>query len=485
VTGRRVVRDSLAIALSQYVSRAMLLARGLAAAAAMGPAGFGAWNALNLILDYGAYASWGAFYGLDRRLPPAVARGDEAGSRREMRGAWGLALAGVALFAVAVVVYLSAGMWLSLTGWGWSAPLLMLVAALFQVAIHYHTSVLRACGDFGRVGAATTLQAAIGGGVGLATVWRAGVSGLLWGWLLGCVVAIVVLRRSRHRPPLAPAPPREGVPLVRAGFPLFAFFVLSLIIRSVDRIALVRFGGNDALGHYSLGLVASGLVLFPPEAVASVLFPRIAAAAEGARDAIRTRAEVTRAQRTLAALLPLPVGLGALWAGPVVQQVLPAFGGGIWALRILAVGALALAAGTLPGYYLLGSGKGRSALAAAAGAGLLAAMGIFGVASWAPRASAVAIAAAAGQALWAAVMLGQAVGLLAEGAAARRRLWLASFAPALWAGAWMLGLSAFGPETAAAALWRSLGFVAAYLPVLVFFTRGLGLREVLADWRTP
>src|SRR6185295_8172244 len=300
------------------------------------------------------------------------------------------------------------------TGWGWGAPLLMLAAVLLQVSIHYHASALRARGEFAAVGAATTLQAVLGGCIGLATVWRTGVWGLLWGWLLGGVAAMTVLRRSTHRPPLSRTVPAQGMPLARAGFPLFAFFLLSLVIRSVDRIALVRCGGNDALGRYSLGLVASGLVLFPPEAVASVLFPRIAAAAAGARDPDRTRAEVTRAQFALAALLPLPVGLGALWAGPVVEQLLPAFGEGLWALRILAVGALLLAAGTLPGYYLLGSGKGRSALAAAAGAGLLAAMGIFGVASNVPRAAAVAIAAAAGQGLWAAVMLGRAAGLLVE-----------------------------------------------------------------------
>src|SRR5207247_978784 len=53
---RGLIRDALAMASSQYASRAALLVRGLAAAAALGPHGYGGWNALNLIFDYGAYS---------------------------------------------------------------------------------------------------------------------------------------------------------------------------------------------------------------------------------------------------------------------------------------------------------------------------------------------------------------------------------------------------------------------------------------------
>jgi len=482
VSARAFIRASLGVALSQYLSRAVMLARGLIAAAALGPAGFGAWNALNLILDYGVYSSLGALYGLDLGLPPAIARGDRAGARRAMRGAWGVSLAGSAAFAAAVALYLSAGMWLALTGWGWSAPLLMLLAVFVQVAIHYHAATLRAHGDFGSVSTALTLQAVIGGGIGLATVWRAGVWGLLWGWLAGGLIALAWLRRSLHRPPLAPATPAEGLPMVRAGFPLFAFFALTLVIRSIDRIALVRFGGNEALGRYSLGLIAAGLVLYPPEAVASVLFPRIAAAAQGARDPDRTRAEVTRAQRALTALLPAAVGLGVLWAGPLVRLVLPAFGDGVVALRVLGIGAMLLAVSTLPGYYLLGSGKGRQMLALAAGAGLLSAMLVFGVAARVPHVTPVAVAAAAGQGAFAAAMLWLASRWLADGVGPRRALMIASFAPAVWAGVLVLALTALGPDDAVGALWRSAVFAVAYAPAMAFFARGLGLRSVLREW---
>src|SRR5689334_8834770 len=98
---RRFVRDSLGIALSQYVARAAILVRGVVAAAALGPGGYGTWNALNLIFDYGSYASAGAIQGLDLVLPGAT--GDRARARRTMSAAWSVILAGAGLFAMVVI----------------------------------------------------------------------------------------------------------------------------------------------------------------------------------------------------------------------------------------------------------------------------------------------------------------------------------------------------------------------------------------------
>jgi O-antigen/teichoic acid export membrane protein len=101
------------------------------------------------------------------------------------------------------------------------------------------------------------------------------------------------------RVPLVPASPREGLALARLGFPVFGLFAASVLLRSVDRLALVRYATPADLGHYSIGLLAAGLVIYLPESAAAVLYPRIAAAAGGSRDRERTRVE----------------GRGRWWAG--------------------------------------------------------------------------------------------------------------------------------------------------------------------------
>jgi len=480
---RKAVRDILAVAMGQYVARAVLLLRGVVAAAVLGPRGAGGWNALNLVLDYGAYASLGAVDGLELRLPGAVGHGDRERAERLMRGAWAVVLLGMALLAGGLALYLASGTRAIEVAWGWRAPALMLVAGLVQLAIYYHASSLRAHGDFGVVSGALAMQALVGGGLGVALVPRLGVWGLIGGWIVGGLVAVALLRRAPHKVPLAPGRLRDGLELVAAGLPVFGYFATTLIVRTADRMALVRHGEVESLGHYSLGLMAAGLVLYLPEATAAVLYPRIAAAAHGARDLERTREEVARAQRGLGLTLPLVVGFGVLWAGPLVAWLLPAFRPGVPALRVLALGASALGASSLPAVWLLGSGRAPTLLPVAAAAATAAGLLVFAVAARDPRPASVAIAAAGGYTIFAVTLVVTASRSLFAEAAARLRFAFESFAPALWGAGLSLGLAAVGPgDSAPAAAVRTLAFLAGYIPVLLWLGRGSGLWRLAREW---
>ena len=479
---RKGVRDILAVALGQYLARAVLLLRGLVTAGVLGPRGAGSWNALNLVLDYGAYASLGAIDGLELRLPGAVGHGDRTRAERLMRGAWTVVLLGGALLAAGLALYVATGDRAIEGAWGAGAPALMLVAALIQLTIYYHASSLRAHGAFGTVSAAFASQALIGGGLGIALVPRAGVWGLIGGWIAGGLIALAIMRRSPHRVPLAPGGLRDGLDLMAAGLPVFGYFATTLIVRTADRVALVRHGGSEVLGVYSLGLMAAGLVLYLPEATAAVLYPRIAAMAQGARDPVRTRAEVARAQRMLALALPLPVALGVLWAAPFVSWLLPAFRAGLPAIRLLAVGALVLAAASLPAVWMLGSGRARTLLPVAAVAAMLASLLVFAVAAREPSPARVAAAAVGGYAIFAATLVALASRSLFDAAGARARFAVESFVPPLLVGGLTLALAATGPETPGAAALRSLALLAVVVPALLWLGRGSGLSGVVREW---
>jgi len=480
---RAFVRDMLGTALGQYLARGALLVRGVVAAAALGPAGFGAWNALNLILDYGSYASGGALQGLDLELPPAAARRERERARRLMSGAWTIVVLGAVTFSVGTFIYLATGSRRIAGEWGWGPPLLMLAAACLQLAIQYHAASLRAHGEFQRVSVALAIQAVLGAGLGVALVGSRGVWGLLWGWLAGSLAGLAWLRQGPVRPSLAPTAWAEGMALVRLGVPIVAVFVGSLVLRSVDRIAFVRYVGNEGLGYYSLGLMAAGLILYLPEAAATVLFPRLSAAARGAREPERTRIELERAQRALTVALPPFVALGMVWAGPVVAWLLPEFRDGVPALRMLALGALLLSAGTLPGYALLAGGPRRAQVAMVWAVAIGTTALVFWVAAHDRRPVAIALAAAAGYAAFSLGLLALALPGLCSTPARRAALLAASVVPALWAGGAALGACAVGgAESTSIAVLRSAAVVIAYVPVLWWFGRGVGLFRIAREW---
>ena len=206
--------------------------------------------------------------------------------------------AGSGLYALLVVGTLATGHPALLRGLGWGPPLLMLGAALLQLVIQYQGSALRARGRFGSVSGSAAAQALLGGGLGMVLVVRYGIPGLLWGWLAGTLVAVAWVRRAAPDVPLRPGACPDGIRMAKGGFVVFAAFLVSLFLRSVDRMAFIAFGEAEHLGSYGLGLMAAGLVLYLPEAAAAVLYPRIVAAADGALDPEVVRAQILRAQKS-------------------------------------------------------------------------------------------------------------------------------------------------------------------------------------------
>jgi O-antigen/teichoic acid export membrane protein len=481
---RKFIRDALGILLSQYLTRALVLVRGLVAAVTLGPFGFGGWNALNLIYDYGSYASAGALQGLDLELPATVARGEAAAARALMSGAVTAALLGGLAFAILVGADLAFGGRAFTTLGGVGLPVLMLIVSLLQLVFQYLASALRAHGRFHAVSLAGSLQALVGCALGIAMVTRWGAWGLLWGWLAGTLIALAAMRRAIPEAPLSPGPLDRARELVRAGFPIFAYFAITLLLRSADRLALVRFAAPDALGLYSLGIMAAGLVVYVPEAAAFVLFPRVAAAGRGAGDPAAVVAQSIRAHRAVTVVVPFLVGTALLWADPVVARLLPHYREGVTALKALCIGALMLSAATIPGYVLLAGPRRGALVRGGAIAAALSAMAVFAVAALTRRPLPVAIAEASGCALFAIVVILH-VAEEWRGEERGRAGWvIASVVPALWAGALSLALDRVGERaTWSAAIAQSFLFELGYLPVLFVLGRGIGLVGLVREWR--
>ena len=174
--------------------------------------------------------------------------------------------------------------------------------------------------------------------------------------------------------------------------------------------------------------------------------------------------------------MPFGVGLAIVWAGPAVEWLLPAYRDAVPALRFLAAGALALSAATVPSYFLLGCGRQLALLGVGVVAAAANAVLVFGVASRRHDPAAVALAAAAGYALFALLVLSRSAAEQHRPVGRRIRSVLATLAPAVWGTA--LAFSAVRlahGRGAAGALLASAGFALGYLPPMIAMGRGLGI----------
>lgn len=346
---RKFIRDSLGYAVSQYLVRFLTTARGLLAARMLGPAGYGSWNAIMLIMDYATNAHACTFAGLDQAVPARIVDGDEARlSRVKRAGLFNVAVT-MALIALICLVYFVRSHGQIRQAWGIGGVSLMLACAALTVFSSYHHTLLRSHGNMAAVSLWFLLQGTIGVLLGLGLIPWLGVWGLLWGWFVGTVVAAAtVVWRGRAVVPLLPRPSDDSRLLLAIGLPIFIYSASNFVMRSLDRVIILKFLGTEALGLYGLAVMAVGFLLTMPDAIAYVLYPRLLRQLRESGDVpAAIRDQVHRAMRALSLIVPALCALAYLAADDTVEWLLPRFSQGVPALRILCFSAAGLSLANL------------------------------------------------------------------------------------------------------------------------------------------
>ena len=492
---RKFVRDSFGFAFSQYVVRATLMARTLLAARLLGPEAMGAWNAIQLVLDNGSLMLFGTQQGLDQVVPARLGAGDADGERRVKRAALFNIVLLTLLYALCCLVWISVGRSRVRDAWGFAGVGLALACVAATNLSNYQTSIQRSHGDFTTVSTWMLIQGAVGGLLGMVLTPFFGNWGLLGGWSVGCLAALVFTTfSSRKHAPLAPAPGAEGLDLMQTGFPLFVFLASSLVMRQLDRVIILRFLGIEMLGYYGLAVMVLALMLYAPDAVTFVLYPKMQRefSASG-NDPESIRPQIEQVLRASSILVPALAAGAFFFAGPSIQFLLPKFVPGVTAVRVLCFGAVGLAFANFASIVLMTVGRQSLLMPAAvlsvvAGAGfdMLAVRlgyGITGVA-WAT----VATYSVSGALLLTMALTGLAVPprrvidlviRLFLPVAVAIALVLALHRAVPWAGSPILGRRALRLAIEVSA------FSALYFLAVHPLVRGLGIRHVLSELNLP
>jgi O-antigen/teichoic acid export membrane protein len=495
VPRRKLIRDVLGFAATQYVIRGLLLVRGVVSAKLLVPFDYGAWNVIQLLMDYGLFASLGTHQGLDQAVPARIVEGDAARLDRLKRAGLFNIVALTGLFCAVCLTYLVATPNRIVGAWGYGGVLVALACVALTNLAFYHSSLLRSHGNIGAVSTWYFLQGLIGTVAGLALIPVLGKWGLLAGWSAATLAATAYIRvQGRAVVPLAPRSGPEGRELLAVGFHMFVFTASTLVTRSVDRLIVLKFLGTEALGYYTLAVMVLAFALYLPDSIAFVLYPRLVRdfrAAGNRPDAIRPAVE--RAVRALSVIVPGMCGLAYLLVPDFVMLALPDYLPGVAAIRPLCFGAGALAFVSLSSIVLMTVGRQRWLIPAASGViaagvaldilAIRAGLGIGGVA----RATLLAYMVDGAALLW------LALGGLQVPPSTRIAIIARAFVPlALGFGiAFGLakGLLAMHESSVGLRILRSLGvgvlFALGYALAVAPLVRGLGIRRVLSELNLP
>ena len=491
---RKFIRDSVGFAFSQYLVRFLNLVRGLVAARLLGPAPYGAWSALLLLFDYGGCAPLGTYQGLDRVVPARIVDGEAAQLERAKRAGLFNVLILSLLYAAVCVAYFARSSGQIRTAWGLSGIVLTLACVVMTNVSLYHLTLMRSHGKISAVSAWFLLQSVIGVALGLALIPTIGAWGLLWGWVAGTLVATATAMWRGHAVvPLSAAPSRESMHLIAVGLPMFMYGLSGFLMRSLDRVIILRFLGTQPLGLYALAVSAVTFLLTLPDAVAYVLYPQLVQRyRQSGDDPAAILDLVERAVRVIAVGTPALCAIAYLGADDLVEWLLPRFREGVPALRILCFSAAGLALANLASIVLMTLGRQLLLVPVAFGMSVLGVIldlvairlghGIRGVA-WATFVTFV---------LNSAVLMALAESTLRPGFGRRLELLARAFVPLAIAIPLAYGFERLLPGFGQPGTMRALRLLASALLWLAVYgllvaplLRGIGLKALMSEFRWP
>jgi O-antigen/teichoic acid export membrane protein len=351
----KILKDIINYSSSALISQALAVIAGFWVARILGPADYGIWNAVSLVLVYGAYSEFGILSAMGRDLPFYQGKGDQK-MTASIEGAARHSTFLGSLFAAFVTIIVS-----FLPG---QPPMMalglrvMAIILILQQIYTYHRIVLRSYNHFGELSRQQIVFALLTAVLSVIGVTVFGFEGRL---IAAVFASVAILFYAVHRNPWRPVPKFNASvswSLMRVGMPiLISGFVLSLLT-TVDRLMVITFLDAEQLGYLGLALMVTNVVCLIPGMASQVLYPRITYHFGNAdKNVAALRPYVLNPPVILSLLLPLVIGPVYLILPFVISVFLPAYTPGITAARLIVIGVFFYSVIGLSDYFLVTIGK--------------------------------------------------------------------------------------------------------------------------------
>jgi O-antigen/teichoic acid export membrane protein len=331
------------------------LVSGFWIARLLGPHDYGIWNAVSLVLAYGAYAEFGVLSAMARDLPLYLGRGDLQKAAAVDGAARYATIYGAIIASIVVLAFSFSPAHSSMMALGLRA---MAVVLILQQIYTYHRVVLRSNNQFVQLSQQQVILAVLSAGLSIGLVVVLDLTGRFTAAILTLAVILIY---ALYRNPWQPVPKFKlstAWSLMRVGVPILVSGFIITMLTSIDRLMVITFLDETQLGYLGLALLLVSVVSLIPAMASQVLYPRINYHfGNTGRNIEALRSYVLIPPVILSCLLPLVIGPLYLILPIVVETFLPAYTPGVTAARIVAVGIFFYGILGLTDYFLVTTGK--------------------------------------------------------------------------------------------------------------------------------
>lgn len=348
--------------IARYLSEFLFLVRGFALARLLGPALFGIWIQMKIVLLFLQYAQLGAHEAMLREVPFALGQGERERARRIERVVLAFNLATSAVITGALVAAIS--VWSrgqpAALRWAWLA--LAAVYPLSQLYWYLHLK-LRAEKRFARVSRIMIGFALLSTVAGVLAAMRYGIQGFLVALALSFSLILGLAEPGRSPLPRPLWDWRTARKLLGTGFPIMASGALLILLWNVDKLAIWWLMPRADLGIYALVAYLLSSILMLPEAVAVVMYPRFVERVARAKSRSALEQHLMR-PTLIVGYLTCPI-LGALFLSLhwLLRWLLPDYLPALAPGRILIAFAFLMAVARVPSVMLVALNRQKMLMA--------------------------------------------------------------------------------------------------------------------------
>jgi O-antigen/teichoic acid export membrane protein len=308
----------------------------------LGPAGYGVWVTLLLIVYYAPIFALGTVEALLREYPYYVGKGDRT-SARGIEDAVFTSILAASCFLIVLSTATCLLVRIEMIGeYREEIYIIAISSAIYLISsFFFHRFAAHQIFNAYSIVECVRAIAMLAAVLSMAALWS--IRGAVYGYLLTevivCTVSVIASVRLCGSVNLS-ADYKQMWRAVKIGLPITIVWWALTFQTSVDRIVASYFLGAAATGHYGLGLSIVSAILIIPQAVNRVLYPRINEGVGKQAGREEMAAVIIVPLRMLSVVLPFLVGLCVLIVPFVYETEFPRYMPGMESAVILLLGVI-------------------------------------------------------------------------------------------------------------------------------------------------
>lgn len=357
---KEIIRDTSIFTIAKYSAYFFTILSGLVIAKVLGPAAFGVFSALTLIVNYSQYSHLGLMTAMVKKVPFYNGKKEYNKAKETKDIVFSVTIITIILISIGLII---ASFFIKNLALNTINSLRIIAAVIIlQQIFFFYQDHLRVEKKFLMIGKILLIYSITYFISIIILIIKFRLEGVFFASLIAYTIVLLYLFNKERFKFKIKIMPGKTVQLIRFGFPLFTMGIIGIFLASIDKIMIIKFMDKTQLGYYSIAIMIAGIIYFVPHAISYVTFSHILERYGKKEDKAHIKNYLFQPTSILSYLMPIVIGLVFITAPVAIYYILPQYIQGITSVKILVCAIFFMSVTTAAGNFLITINKERKIL---------------------------------------------------------------------------------------------------------------------------